>query len=299
MAQQLNYNHLRYFFTIAREGSIVKAAELLHLSPQTISGQLTVFEEYLGLKLFDRQGKRLIVNDAGKLVYSYAEDIFALGLELQQSLNMHDPKQSVVFTVGVVDVIPKILAFNILEKCFDLDESIKLVSREGDYGDLLADLALNKIDLIISDRALAPGVAVKAYNHYLGECGVSFYSTNDTASSLKKGFPKTLDQYPFLICGDKSNQKIDLQSWFDDEKINPVIVAEFDDSALMKFFGQSGYGVFTTPSTIESHVTEQYGVSVIGRTEAVSERFYAISPERKIKHPAVKLLVDAAKDIFS
>ena len=299
MAQQLNYNHLRYFFTIAREGSIVKAAELLHLSPQTISGQLTVFEEYLGLILFDRQGKRLIVNDAGKLVYSYAEDIFALGLELQQSLNMHDPKQSVVFTVGVVDVIPKILAFNILEKCFDLDESIKLVSREGDYGDLLADLALNKIDLIISDRALAPGVAVKAYNHYLGECGVSFYSTNDTASSLKKGFPKTLDQYPFLICGDKSNQKIDLQSWFDDEKINPVIVAEFDDSALMKFFGQSGYGVFTTPSTIESHVTEQYGVSVIGRTEAVSERFYAISPERKIKHPAVKLLVDAAQDIFS
>ncbi|WP_045857895.1 transcriptional activator NhaR [Teredinibacter purpureus] len=298
MAQQLNYNHLRYFYTIAKEGSIVNAAKLLHLSPQTISGQLTVFEEYLGLKLFDRRGKRLIMNDAGKLVYSYAEDIFTLGLELQQSLDMNNPEQNVVFTVGIVDVIPKILAFNILEKCFELEESIKLISREGDYDGLLADLALNKIDLIISDRPLTPGVAVKAYNHYLGECGVSFYATEAIAPSLKKNFPKSLDQCNFLICGDKSNQKINLQSWFDTENINPIIVAEFDDSALMKFFGQSGYGVFATPTTIEPHVIGQYDVIVIGRTNSISERFYAISPERKIKHPAVKALVDAAKSIL-
>jgi LysR family transcriptional activator of nhaA len=295
----LNYNHLRYFYTIAKEGSIVKAAELLHVSPQTISGQLTVFETYLGVNLFDRKGKRLVMNDTGKLVYSYAEDIFALGAELQQSINTHDSNQPFVLNVGITDVIPKMLAVRILENCFELEGNVKLVCREGDFDSLLSELALNRLDLILSDRPLTPGRPIKAYNHLLGECGVSFYADKKTTTRLKKQFPESLHQHPFLICGDKSSLKISLQSWFDQEQIHPTIVAEFDDSAMMKYFGQSGYGVFSTPSIIEKHVAKQYGVSVVGSTDQVKERFYAISPERKIKHPGVKLLIEAASDIFN
>ena len=299
MARQINYKHLRYFFTIAREGSIVKAAEVLHISPQTISGQLTVFEESIGLNLFDRMGKRLILNEAGKLAFSYAEDIFSLGDELQQSLNAQDLIQQFVFNVGVTDVIPKILASRILEQGFQLQGPIKLVCREGEFNALLSEMALNRLDLIISDRPLTPGTPIKAYSHLLGESGLSFYAKKDKAAALKKHFPQSLDRQRFLISGDKSNQKINLQSWFDTEGIAPNIVAEFDDSALMKYFGQSGHGVFSTSSIIERHVTSQYGVAVIGRTEAIKERFYAISPERKVKHPGVKLLAEAAQVLFN
>jgi LysR family transcriptional regulator, transcriptional activator of nhaA len=299
VSKQLNYNHLRYFYAIATEGSIAKAAESLHITPQTISGQLTVFEEYLGVKLFDRKNKRLVLNETGKLVYSYAEDIFSLGAELQQSLKTQDSNQPFIFTVGVTDVIPKILSVNLLQHCYDLDTPIKLVCREGDFDTLLSELALNKLDFILSDRPLTPGTPIKAYSHLLGESGLSFYADQNSAEKLKENFPKSLHQHPFLICSDKSNQRLNLQSWFDREQIYPNIVAEFDDSALMKYFGQSGYGVFCTPTIIESHVCKQYGVSVIGRVPAVLERFYAISPERKVRHPGVKLLMDASSAIFS
>lgn len=295
---QLNYSHLHYFYMIAREGSIVKAAKILHLSPQTISGQLGVFENYLGMTLFDRKGKRLILNDAGKLVLSYAEDIFALGSELQQSLKASEPGQRIVITVGVIDVIPKILAFDILQHSFELPGPIKLVSRESDFDSLLADLALNKIDLIISDRPLSPGIPIKAYNHSLGQSGLSFYADKASAEILKENFPHSMHQYPYLMSSDKSVQKISLLSWFDQLEITPTIVAEFDDSALLKFFGQSGYGIFCTPTTIEDHVIEQYNVSLIGRTTDIYENYFAISAERKIKHPGVKILVEKGKLFF-
>ncbi|NIB38785.1 transcriptional activator NhaR [Pseudomaricurvus alkylphenolicus] len=299
MVQQLNYNHLRYFYAIAKEGSIAKAAETLHVSPQTISGQISVFEDYLGVQLFERKGKRLVMNETGHLVFSYAEDIFALGAELQQTINSRDASQPFIFNVGVTDVIPKMLAVNILKNAFTLEGPIKLVCREGDYDSLLSELALNRLDLILSDRPLAPNVPIRAYNHPLGECGLSFYADGRTARKLRNRFPESLHQRPFLMCGDKSNQKVNLNSWFDQQQIYPEVVGEFDDSAMLKYFGQSGYGVFCTPSIIEQHVTRQYGVSVIGRTEQVMERFYAISPERKLVHPGVKLLVDAAKEIFA
>lgn len=295
---QLNYNHLRYFYTVAKEGSIVKAAEVLHVSPQTISGQLTVFEDYLGSPLFERKGKRLILNGMGQVAISYAEDIFALGSELQQTLKSENILNPLVFTVGVVDVIPKILAFSIIQHCFELESDIKLVCREGDLETLLADVALNKIDLILSDRPLPPGMPLKAYNHHLGESGVSFYACKKDAKKLAKGFPQSLHRWPVLLSGDKSAQKIDLISWFDQFEIHPIIKAEFDDSALVKFFGQAGYGVFCSPSIIEDHILAQYEVKVIGRTNDIAEHFYAISPERKLKHPGVKLIVDAAVSLF-
>ena len=299
MSRQMNYNHLRYFYTVARKGSIAKASEELHVSPQTISGQLTIFEEYLGISLFDRKGKRLVLNDMGKLVYNYAEDIFALGTALQQSIKAKDLSQQFVFTAGIVDVIPKVLAAGILEHGFELDGPVKLVCKEGDLDTLLADLALNKTDFILSDRPLSSGIAVKAYSHFLGECGLSFCADKSTAKKLQKDFPQSLHKHPFLICGDKASQKASLHAWFDTEQIHPKIVAEFDDSALMKFFGQAGHGVFAIPTMIEGHVLRQYDVSVIGRTDAIKERFYAISPERKVKHPGVKLLLESAQKIFA
>ncbi|MFK7975923.1 MAG: transcriptional activator NhaR [Halioglobus sp.] len=295
---QLNYNHLRYFYAVARHGSIVKASEAVHVSPQTISGQLSQFEDYLGKTLFDRIGKRLVLNDAGKMAYSYAEDIFSLGQELQQSLGADYPAQQFVFTVGITDVIPKILASNILKRCFELADEVKIVCREGDFEFLMGELALNKVDLVVSDRTLAPGMPIKAYSHELGESGVSFYATKEKSKALVKNFPQSLDGADFLICGDKSNQRINLQTWFEQEGITPNVVAEFDDSALMKYLGQAGLGAFCTPTTIEAHVTRQYAVSVVGRTESVTERYYAISPERKVRHPGVKLLLNSAREIF-
>ena len=296
--RQLNYSHLNYFYCIAREGSIVNAAKILHLTPQTLSGQLTTFENYLGVKLFDRVGKRLVLNDRGKMVFSYAEDIFSLGNELQYSLANQQLNQQLAFSVGVIDVVPKILAFDLLKSGFEIPESLKLISRESDLDSLLADLALNKLDLIISDRPMPPGSSVKAYNHFLGETGLTFYAEKKIARSLKQDFPYSLDKQSLLTSGDKSSQKLSLLSWFDDLGITPEITAEFDDSALMKFFGQSGYGVFSTPSIIEDHVVEQYKVSIIGRTQECKERLYAISPERKLQHPAGRALVDAAKELF-
>jgi len=206
--------------------------------------------------------------------------------------------QTFVFSVGVTDVIPKILASSILEAGLRLDGPVKLICKEGEFDSLLSELALNQIDLIISDRPLTPGTPFKAYSHLLGESGTSFYATPDRAAKLKTDFPNSMNKEPFLICGDNSFQKINLQAWFEEQRIAPTIVAEFDDSALMEYFGQSGHGVFSTPSIIEKHVTNQYNVHVIGQTEVIKERFYAISPERKVKHPGVKLLTDAASSLF-
>lgn len=295
---QLNYHHLYYFYIIAREGSIVNAAKLLHLTPQTISGQLTAFESYLNVQLFDRKGKRLVLNEMGKIAFSYADDIFSLGSELQQAFHTQQSGQQVVFTVGITDSIPKVFSFDLLSKSFELEEDIRLICREGDLDSLIADLALSKLDLIVSDRPLTPGTPVKAYSHLLGETGLTFYSHKKNARRLTPKFPHSMDGEPFLICGDKSTQKLNLMAWFDELQIKPHIMAEFDDSALLKFFGQSGYGIFCTPSIIEDHVVDQYKVSIIGRTREVSERFYGISPERKIKHPGAKHLVDAARLMF-
>lgn len=296
---KINYHHLLYFYTIAQEGSITKAAQKLHLTPQTISGQLSAFEHYLDIQLFNRRGKRLQLNETGQLVFSYAEDIFSLGNELQQLLKNNQTDKQVAVTVGVTDVIPKVLAFDLLTVLFNLKEDIKLICREGEFDILMKELALSKIDLILSDRPITPGTAIKAYTHLLGETGLTFYSDKRTAKQLSKNFPLSLDKAPFLISGDKSNQKINLMTWFEELRITPKIVAEFDDSALMKYFGQSGRGIFCTPSSIEEHIVKHYNVGVIGSTENVKERYYIISPERKIKHPGVKLLLHHTKNIFN
>lgn len=280
---------------VAKEGGVHKAAEALNVTPQTISGQLVGMEAYIGFPLFLRQGKKMILNEMGRIVYSYAEDIFNLGIELSDVINSQEYRGEVPFHVGVIDAIPKVLAFDLLEKCFSLDEPVILKSREGDFEFLLSEFSLNKLDLIISDRPIPPGLAIKGYSHFMMESGFSFFVKKDGSIDLKEGFPHSLHKTPMLFLGDKSIQKKLVLSWLDSEGVHPKIMAEFDDSALMKLFGQKGYGVFFAPTITEEFVLQQFDVDVIGRTDLVKEQFYAITPDRKVVHPATEKVIEHAK----
>jgi LysR family transcriptional regulator, transcriptional activator of nhaA len=277
---QLNYHHLYYFYVTAREGSIAKAAHFLHLTPQTVSGQLSTFESYLGTPLFDRLGKRLILNPLGKLAYDYAEQIFASGHELLDMLMQKREQRIRTFTIGITDAVPKILAFDLLHNSSTKFDSTRFIYREGDFDSLCAELAINRLDLIIADRNLTPGSNVKAFSHVLGESSLSFFAPSGQAEQLIADFPYSLQQTGILLSGDKSSMKHNILAWFERLQINPKIVAEFDDSAMLKLFGQEGHGVFAAPTRIAAHICQRYNVSCIGETTELSERYYAICAER-------------------
>ncbi len=290
----LNYNHLYYFYTVASQGSIVKASSTLHLTPQTISGQITSFETQIGLKLFERQGKKLRLSEMGRVIFEYAEAIFELGDELKGVMSSQEPAHWSTFTVGVTGVISKVLAFQLLNPVLDMLEPIRLICKEGDQDSLLAELAVNKLDLVLTDQPLQLGSRIKAYNHHLTESGFTFFATKILADKCKDGFPNSLNHQPFLLQGKNTAVRQRLTAWLDENKILPNVIAEFDDSALMKSFGQEGYGIFTAPTLIESTIVSQYHVEVIGRTNDFKEHYYVISPERKLKHPAILDIVNAA-----
>ena len=296
--KQLNFNHLHYFYAVAKEGSVTRAAQMMHVTPQTVSGQLATFEEYIGAPLFERHGKRLEPNSLGQIALRYADDIFNLGNELSRTLAAHDVGQVANFNVGIVDAIPKVMVFEMLNDCFDLDQRFILECHEGDLSSLLADLSINKLDLIISDQPLPVGVSVRAINHYLGKSGITFFAHKNLCDQYKRDFPASLHQAPFLMPGRNSAQYQNLVSWFVQSKVAPKIVAEFDDSALLKFFGQTGRGIFCVSSAVEHDVLAQFDVEVIGRIDIVSDRYYGIAPERKIKHPAVDSVLSAAKKLL-
>jgi len=295
----LNYNHLYYFYAVATDGSISKASKRLHLTPQTISGQITHFESQIGIDLFDRKGKTMELSEMGHMIYSYAEDIFQLGDELKNVLQTQQPVQWKSFHVGITDVIPKILAYQLLKPALSMKDSVRLICNEGDQDGLLADLAINKLDMILTDQPLQPGSHVKAYTHLLAESGLTFFGSKNLASRCIKAFPESLSNQPFLMQGKKSAVKQRLTSWLEKRNIIPNIIAEFDDSALLKSFGQTGYGIFTGPTLIEDHIVSQYKVKIIGRTEELKEYYYAISPERRIKHPAIIEIVKEISEILS
>ena len=297
--KQLNFNHLQYFYAVAKEGSVTRAAESMHVTPQTVSGQLATFEEYIGAPLFDRHGKRLEPNSLGQMALRYADDIFNLGNELSRTLASHDVSKVANFNVGIVDAIPKVMVFEMLNDCFDLDQRFILECHEGDLPSLLSDLSINKLDLIIADQPLPPAVSVRAINHYLGQSGVTFFAAKSDCEQYQKDFPRSLHQAPFLMPGRESAQYQNLFSWFEQSNIVPKVVAEFDDSALLKFFGQTGRGVFCVSTAVERDVLAQFDVAIIGRVQSVSDRYYGISPERKIKHPAVDLVLSAAKKLLA
>ena len=293
---KLNLKHLRYFWSVASHGSITRAAETLSLTPQTISGQLRDLEEQVGAKLFDKEGRNLVLTETGHLVFSYADEMFRLGTELQDVLAGHTPGAALTLKVGVAMVVPKLLTYRVLEPVLQLDETVRLICHEAPLVDLLADLSVHKLDVVLADSPINPTLNIRAYNHVLGESGISFFATPRQAIKLSSNFPDSLDGTPMLMPSGGSSLRRDLEAWFERNGITPHVVAEFDDRALMKAFGERGSGVFTSPSAVEKDVLDKYGVTTIGRSEELTERYYLISAERRIKHPAVSAITETARN---
>lgn len=292
---RLNYKHLHYFWVVAREGSISRASEILHVTPQTISSQLSLLEASMGTELFTKSGRNLVLSEAGRLAYGYAEDIFLLGGELEDMLtNQSAVGYPMGFHVGIADVVPKLIACRLLQPALGLPEQVRIVCHEDKLENLLADLAIHKLDMVLADSPMPPSMNVRAFNHLLGECGVTFFGVGALAERLRANFPHSLDQAPMLLPATGTTVRGSLVQWFDTWAIRPQITGEFVDSALMKSFGQAGIGVFSAPTVIEQEVMRQYQVEIIGRTDEVKEQFFAISAERKIKHPAVVVVRDTA-----
>lgn len=291
--KQLNYHHLHYFYLVAKEGSIAKACQFLHVTPQTVSGQIATLEDYLGVNLFERHGRRLVPSDSGKLVYSYAEDIFNLGHELLQALEPNQQNKKMTFSLGITDVIPKVFTFQFLQPLLESEQGFRLNCKEGRIEQLLADMALNKLDMILADRPIPPGVKIKAYSHKIITSGITFVIAKNQQNQLTGNFPECLNNQNLLLPGEQSTIKHDLLTWFQDNELVPNIVGEFDDSALNTMFGQAGIGIFVTPTVVEEHLLNTYDLSIVGRTKDVQEEIYMISTERKIRHPAVLALLQS------
>jgi len=290
----LNYHHLRYFWAAAREGSVTRAGEKLHISQPAVSTQIRGLEQALGERLFTRSGRALALTEAGRVVYRYAEEIFGLGTELMETLKGRPTGRPARLTVGIVNVIPKLIAYRLLEPAFKLPERVRVECREDRPERLLAELATHGLDLVLADAPAGASVRVRAYSHLLGECGVSIFGVERLSKAHRRGFPRSLDGAPFLLPTADSTLRRLLDDWFEAQGIRPRIVGEFEDSALLKVFGQSGAGLFAMPSAIDAEVRSQYEVRLVGRVE-LRERFYAITVERKLKHPAVVAISGAAR----
>lgn len=295
----LNYNHLYYFWVVAREGGITRAAEELMLSQPTISVQIKELEEAVGHRLFDRVGRGLRLTEAGRMTFNYANEIFSLGQEMINALEHQPAGRPMKLSVGVLDVIPKPVVRQLLEPALRLSQPLRLICREDKADRLLADLAARRTDVVLSDAPIGTTVQLQGFNHLLGESGVSFFASPDMAKRLRKGFPKSLSGTPVLLPTDHTQVRRSLNLWFDSKRIHPVVVGEFDDSALMFWFGQSGVGVFPAPSVMESKLQREMGVRLVGRAADVRERFYAITLEAKLKHPAVVAVCEAAAKALS
>jgi LysR family transcriptional activator of nhaA len=292
----LNYHHLLYFYTVAKEGSVSRAAAALRLAQPTLSGQIRKLEEAFDEKLFQRSGRHLVLTEMGRVVYGYAEEIFSIGKELTDTLKGRPSGRPGRLTVGIADVVPKLITHRLLEIALTLPEPVQLVCHEGKTDRLVAELAVQDYDLVITDAPLPPHLNVKAYNHPLGECGVSFFGARRLATAHKKSFPASLDDAAMLLPTSNTTLRRSLEQWFREHDVRPRVVAEFEDSALLKVFGQHGHGIFPAPAILADEICEQYGVRLIGTTEQVLERFYAISVERRIKHPAVAAITETARE---
>lgn len=291
----LNLKHLRYFWAVATHGSIARAAEVLFVTPQTISGQLRELEEQLNARLFQKSGRNLALTDTGRVVFSYADEMFRLGDEMQDVLAGRSPGAALTLTVGIAMVVPKLLAYRVLAPVLDMEEPVRLVCLEAPLTDLLAELSVHKLDLVLADSPISPALNIRAYNHLLGDSGISFFATRKTARRYAARFPQSLDSAPMLMPTASSALRRMLELWFERQQVKPRVVAEFEDRALMKAFGEANAGVFTSPTAVEDDVIAKYGVQVIGRSEEIRESFYAISAERRIKHPAVSVITEMAR----
>lgn len=297
MLEWLNYHHLLYFWVVAREGSVAKACEKLHLAQPTISGQIRALEKSLKANLFDRVGRGLVLTEVGHTVFQYAEEIFSLGRELQDTLQHRPTGRAIRFSVGVAESLPKLIALRLLRPALAEKGTVQVACHDGASDRLLAQLALHELDLVLSDVPASPRLGFRAYNHLLGECGAVILGTAALAKQYRKGFPKSLHGAPFLIPTESMALRRTLEFWFENQGIRPQISGEFSDSGLLKAFGQQGDGLFAVPEFVVDEVCRMYRVTVVGQAPEMRERFYAISIEKRIKHPAVKAITDAAPNL--
>ena len=294
----LNYHHLMYFWTVAREGGVARAAETLHLSSPTISAQIHELEDMLGDKLFERRGRTLVLTEVGQLVYKYAEDIFTMGRELLDAVKLGPDSRPRKLCVGISDAMPKLMSVALLEPAMALEPACAIIATENKIDLLLAELATFRLDLILSDIPIGAGQQMRAYNHLLGESGVTFFAGQTLAAKFSKNFPECLNDAPMFLPTRNTSLRRSLDQYFDTQNLRPRILGEFEDAALLQAFGQTGRAVFPAASLVEDEVARLNNVKIIGRMEGVRARFYAISPERKLKHPAVVAICTAARQDF-
>ncbi|HEY4370213.1 MAG TPA: LysR family transcriptional regulator [Steroidobacteraceae bacterium] len=299
VVRRLNYQHLLYFWSVVRAGSLTRACEELALSAPTISAQLRTLEARLGEKLLVKSGRTLIPTDVGRLVYSYADEIFGLGQQLVEALEQRPSARPLRLVVGIDDVLPKEIAYRIIEPGLRLKQPTRMLCREGTLDRLLADLAIHEIDVVLSDAPPTPNLNIRAYSHPLGTCKVYWMATPALAKTLRRGFPKSLDGVPVLLPTDDTAIRRALDGWFNSKGVRPLMVGEFEDYALLREFALAGHGFAPVPSVLEAQFRRQHGFVRIGMAHGVKGEFYAISVERKIKHPAVAAMTDNARRLFS
>lgn len=292
----LNFKHLHYFWAAAKAGGIVRAGEQLHITPQTLSAQIKQLEERLGCALFRKQGRGLELTDEGRVALGYADQLFAIADELETVIgSTRDGQKVLSFRVGIADSVPKAIAYRLIEPALEAAAQVRLVCHEGKFQDLLAQLAVHRLDLVIADEPMGRQLSIRAFNHPLGSTATSFFATPELARQLQGSFPQCLDGAPMLLQGPASAMRRRLDTWLAEQHLRPRAIAEFDDAALMKAFGSEGRGVFMSPTVLEAETQAQYGVVTIGRTEELVEEFYAISAERRITHPCVVAVTSAAR----
>jgi LysR family transcriptional activator of nhaA len=292
----MNFKHLHYFWVTAKAGGVMRAGEQLHTTPQTLSGQIKLLEEWLGRKLFQKSGRQMELTDDGRLALGYADQIFALGAELENAVRLPRGTNRVLdFKVGVADSVTKSLAYRLLEPALTLDEPVRMICSEGKFPDLLAKLALNQLDLVIADEPMSKRMSVKAFNHPLGSTPMSFFCAPQLRSTLQGDFPACLNDAPVLIQGAQASVRQQWEGWLSRHQLHPRTIGEFDDGALMTAFGRKGRGVFMAPTVMEADIVEQFGVEVIGRSDELVEEFFAVSVERRITHPCVVAITKTAR----
>ncbi len=291
----LNYHHLMYFWTVVRKGGLAPAAEELRLSPSTVSSQIQQLESVLGCKLFDRSGRQMTVNDVGQVVYRYAEEIFSLGRELQDALEDRPVERPIRVQIGIADVLSKLVVAKLLAPILGALHTYQLVCREDHPDNLVSQLILHDLDIVLTDKPIGPDLRVRGFNHLLGESEVAVFASPSLVARYKADFPKSLDGAPCILPGDRTELRGSLEQWFESKGIRPKVVAECDDSALIKSLGKAKVGLFVAPRITKGETMKQYNVREVGCLNEVVERYYAVSMDRRIKHPAVQAIVEHAK----
>ncbi len=290
----MNFKHLHYFWVAARAGGIVRAGAQLHTTPQTLSGQIKLLEDRLGRRLFRKKGRQLELTDDGRIALRYADEIFSLGSELETAMReKRSGSPALEFRVGVADSVAKSVTYRLVEPALKLAEPVRMICSEGKFADLVAALALHRLDLVIADEPLSRRIGVKAFNHPLGSSPTSFFCAPGIAPT--GAFPQCLNEAPMLIPGTASSLRQQFDAWLARHQLRPRVVGEFDDGALMNAFGREGRGVFMSPTVLEEETATQYGVQVVGRSDELVEEFFAISVERRISHPCVAAITHAAQ----